>query len=59
MKDLEEREISSSLLISDLKDGKESKKKARRSINCTFLGMNDDLWDRVCGLGSEIWKGCV
>ena len=23
-----------------------------------FLGMNDDLWDRVRGLGSETWKGC-
>ena len=22
------------------------------------LGMNDDLWDRVRGLGSETWKGC-
>ena len=22
------------------------------------LGMNDDLWDRVCGLGNETWKGC-
>ena len=22
------------------------------------LGMNDDFWDRVCGLGSETWKGC-
>ena len=22
------------------------------------LGMNDDLWDRVCGLGSGTWKGC-
>ena len=21
------------------------------------LGMNDDLWDKVCGLGSETWKG--
>ena len=20
------------------------------------LGMNDDLWDRVCGLGSKTWK---
>ena len=20
--------------------------------------MNDDLWDRVGGLGSETWKGC-
>ena len=22
------------------------------------LGMNDDLWDKVRGLGSETWKGC-
>ena len=22
------------------------------------LGMNDDLWDRLRGLGSETWKGC-
>ena len=22
------------------------------------LGMNDDLWDRVRGLGNETWKGC-
>ena len=22
------------------------------------LGTNDDLWDRVRGLGSETWKGC-
>ena len=22
------------------------------------LGMNDDLWDRVRGLGCETWKGC-
>ena len=22
------------------------------------LGMNDDLWDQVRGLGSETWKGC-
>ena len=21
------------------------------------LGMNDDLWDRVRGFGSETWKG--
>ena len=21
------------------------------------LGMNEDLWDRVHGLGSETWKG--
>ena len=36
----------------------ESKRKARRSISCMLYGMNDDLWDRVCGLGSETWKGC-
>ena len=22
------------------------------------FGMNDGLWDRVRGLGSETWKGC-
>ena len=22
------------------------------------LGMNDDLWDKVRGLGSGTWKGC-
>ena len=22
------------------------------------LGMNDDLWDGFCGLGSGTWKGC-
>ena len=21
------------------------------------IGMNDDLWDRVCGLSNETWKG--
>ena len=35
----------------------ESKKKARHSISC-MLGMNDDLWDKAHGLGSETWKGC-
>ena len=35
-----------------------SNKKARRCINYMFLGMNDDLWDRARGLGSETWKGC-
>ena len=29
----------------------ESKRKARRSLN--VLGMNDDLWDRVLGLGRK------
>ena len=37
----------------------ESKRKARRAINCTFSnGMNDDLWDRFCEIDSETWKGC-
>ena len=22
------------------------------------LGMNDYLWDRISGLGTETWKGC-
>ena len=22
------------------------------------LGMNDDLWEKVRGLGNETWKGC-
>ena len=22
------------------------------------LGMNDDMWDKARGLGSETWKGC-
>ena len=35
----------------------ESKRKATRSIIACF-GMNDDLWDKVRGLGSEMWKGC-
>ena len=38
-------------------------KAKRREEGQTFhklhaLGMNDDLWDRVCGLSSETWKGC-
>ena len=36
----------------------ESKKKARSSIKSHVLGMNDDLWDKFHGLGSETWKGC-
>ena len=26
--------------------------------NSFVLGKSDDLWDRVRGLGSLIWKGC-
>ena len=44
------------------KDGKLSGAGKQRE-DTTFhklhvLGMNDDLWDRVRGLGSETWKGC-
>ena len=34
----------------------ESKKKAWSFINHIFLGF-DDLRDKVCEVGSEIWKG--
>ena len=58
----EERGIRSSLLILDLKDGK-LQDSGKQEEGKTFhklhvLGMNDDLWDRVHGLGSETWKGC-
>ena len=59
---LEEGEIRSSLLIQHLKDrnlshlGKEEEGKSFHKLH--VLGMNDDLWDRVCGVGSETWKGC-
>ena len=35
-------------------------RKARRQEvpKLYVLGMNDDLWDRVCGLGGGTWKGC-
>ena len=23
-----------------------------------IIGTNDDLWNRVHGVGNEIWKGC-
>ena len=52
-----EREIKSSLLILDLKDGKLSDS-GKQEEDKTFhklhvLVMNDDFLDRVCGLGSE------
>ena len=57
-----EWEIRSSLLIFDLKDGK-LKDSGKEDEGKTFhklhvLEINDDLWDRVRGLGSETWKGC-
>ena len=58
----EERGIRSSLLILDLRDGKlydSGKQEEGKTFHkLHFLGMNDDLWDRVCGSCSEIWKGC-
>ena len=58
----EEREVRSSLLILDLKDGKlwdlggqEGGKTFRK---WHVLGMNGYLWDRFRRVGSETWKGC-
>ena len=54
------REVRSSLLILDLKDG-EMQDSGKHEEGKTFhklhvLGMNDDLWDRVRGLGSKLGK---
>ena len=57
-----DREISSSLLIFDLKDGKlqdSGKQEEGKTLHkLHVLGMNDDLLEGVLGLGSETWKGC-
>ena len=41
----------------DLKDGKlydtGKQDESKTFYKLHVLGMNDDLWDRVCGLGSE------
>ena len=57
-----EREMRSSLFILDLKDGR-LQDSGRQDEGKTLhklhvLGMNDDFWVRVYGLGSETWKGC-
>ena len=56
-----ERENRSSLLILDLNDGKlydSGKQEEGKTFHkLHFLGTNDDLWDKVRGLGSETWKG--
>ena len=56
-----EREIRSSLFILDLKDGRlqdSGKQKEGKTFHkLHVLGMNNDLWGRICGLGSEAWKG--
>ena len=44
-----------------MKDGRlydSGKQEGKRFHKLHFPGMNDDLWDRVRGLGSETWKGC-
>ena len=52
--------MRSNLLILDLNDGrlydsgKQEEGKTFRKLH--VLGMNDDLWDKVCGLGSETLK---
>ena len=48
-------------MILDLKDdklydsGKQGEGKTFHKLH--VLGVNDDLWDRVRGLGSETWRG--
>ena len=57
-----EREIRSSLLILDLNDGKlkdaGKQEEGKRFHKLHVLGMNDVLWDKSRGLGSETWNGC-
>ena len=54
--------MRSSLLTLDLKEsklqdsGKEEEGKMSNELH--VLGINDDFWDKVRGLGSETWKGC-
>ena len=54
--------VGESLLFSDLKDGRlcdsGKQEEGKKFHKLHVLGINDDLWDRVRGLGSEIWKGC-
>ena len=46
----------------DLKDGKfydSGKQEEGKTFHkLHVLGINDDLWARVCEVGSETWKGC-
>ena len=52
----------SSSLILDLKDDKlqdAGKQEEGMTVHkLLVLGINDNLWDNVCGLGSKTWKGC-
>ena len=58
----DEREIRSSLLILDLKDGRLQDSGKQEEGNgfhkLHVLWMNDGLCDRVRGIGSETWKRC-
>ena len=59
VKGQEGRGIRSSLSILDSKEGKfqdSGKEEGKTSHEMHVLGMNDDLWDTVIGLGSESWK---
>ena len=45
----------------NIQESKRKQEKARESKTLhklLVLGMNDDLWDRVHGLGSENVEGC-
>ena len=51
-----ERDQSDSIDLSKLLDsGKQEEGKTFHKLHA--LGMNDDLWGRVRGIGSETWKG--
>lgn len=55
------REIRSSYLTLDKKEDK-LQDSAKEAEGQTFhgsqdLGMNHDVWDRMQGLGSELWEG--
>ena len=54
--------MRSSLLILDLKDGKlqdSGKQEEGKTLHKLHgIRVNDDLWDRVRGIGNETWKGC-
>ena len=38
-----------------MESGKQEEGKTFHKLH--VLGMNDDFWDKACGLGIETWKG--
>ena len=53
--------IRSSLLILNLTEGNLQglgKEEAMKFHKLHVLGMNGDLWNRVCRVDSETWNGC-